>query len=147
MSVFSNIDLEWKGDVYTIAADRVMKAIAVVEAHITVPEFLMVSVGRHLPLSRLCAAYGAVLRYAGARVTDEEVYENVFAGGDVEGTIVRSVNEIMTLMLPARTREQLDGESVGAGASVQETGLGKSRATTAASSSKPTKRRSRSAGG
>lgn len=143
MSVFSDIGLEWQGEVYTIPSDRVMKAIAIVEAHITVPEFLMISVGKHVPVSRLCAAYGALLRYAGAKVSDEEVYASVFAGRDLQGTIVRSVSELMTLILPPAARARLDSESEAAGAAIQETGLGNSPATTAASSSKRTKRRSR----
>lgn len=139
MAVFSDIALEWGGKTYPIPADRVMKAIAVVEEHITLPEFLLVSVGRQVSVSKLCAAYGALLRYAGARVSDEEVYESVFKGGDLQGTIIRSVNEIMQLMIPPATRAALDSP----GEAGQETSPGNSPATTAASSSKRTKRRSR----
>jgi hypothetical protein len=143
MSVFSDIDLEWRGEVYTIAADRVMKAIAVVEAHITVPEFLMVAVGRQVSVSRLCAAYGAVLRYAGAKVTDEEVYASVFASGDLQGTIVRSVSEIMKLVIPPGARADAEGQDVASTDAAHQASLGNSPATAAASSSKPIKRRSR----
>lgn len=144
MGIFSNIDLEWGGEVYTIPSDQVMKAIAVLESHITVPEFLMIGAGRTMPVSRLCMAYGALLRYAGAKVADDEVYQAVFTGGDLQGQVLRSVNEIMTLIIPPAAREKLEaaGEE-----SSPDMPLGNSPATTAALSSKPTKRRSQAAGG
>jgi hypothetical protein len=111
MAVFSDVELEWQGQLYTIASDRMMKAIAIIEGHITVSEILLVTVGRSIPLSKLCMAYAAVLRYAGARVTDEQVYESVFDGADVQGTMSRAVEKLMTMMLPASTRARLEAEA------------------------------------
>lgn len=89
MSRFQDVTLHWQGDSYKVPRDRLMGLIADVEwalsggrANVNPLAVLYNESGPHP--SRLAAAMGAALRYAGAEVTDLEIYE-VIIGGVVEG--------------------------------------------------------------
>jgi hypothetical protein len=87
---------------YTIPPDKVFGAIEVIEEVITLKE-LSSSVARNgnPPLARISRAYASVLRYAGARVEDQQVYIGMFSGGedDIKG-VVAAVNGLLALMIP-----------------------------------------------
>lgn len=76
MSIFEDIILEWEGEEFTIPANRVMRLVQVVEDVVTLPE-LQDCINR-MKAGRVASAYGAMLRFAGVRVTDEEVYSKIF---------------------------------------------------------------------
>lgn len=81
MQGFEDVTLGWKDETYTIPANRQMGLVARIE------DALSGDTGRHAinilvqregpPYSRLAAAFGAALRYAGAKVTDEEIYLSI----------------------------------------------------------------------
>lgn len=81
MQGFEDVTLGWKGESFTIPANRQMGLVARVE------DALSGDTGRQAiailmqkdgpPYSRLAAAFGAALRYAGATVTDEEIYLSI----------------------------------------------------------------------
>jgi hypothetical protein len=142
MSAFSDIELEWGSRIYTIKSHRVMGAIARIEDIITLPELKTYQERRAAPLGKLSMAYGAVLRYAGVNVRDDEVYETVFSGTASNHVIVAIMN-IMQMMIPKSALAQLDA----ADPKSSENDLGNSGATAAASSKKRTKQRSRRGNG
>jgi hypothetical protein len=144
MAVFSDIELEWGDRVFTIKAHKVMGAIARIEDVITFPELQNYAARGTAPVGKLAMAYGAVLRYAGAAVKDDEVYERAFSENPESG-VMAAVMRIMMLMLPASARAKLD-DAGDADVSENEGDLGNSPATAPASSRKPTKQRSRKAG-
>jgi hypothetical protein len=145
MSVFDDIELPWAGSTFVIKSNRVMGAIARIEDAITLAELQAYAVKGAAPIGKLSMAYAAVLRYAGARVTDEEVYEKSFAGDREQEAMILSIMNLMKLMLPPSARAKMeaamndiDGEG--------DAEPGNSPAAAKASSRKPSKRRSRANG-
>ena len=89
MSRFQDVALHWQGEAYTVPRDRLMGLIADVEwalaggrPNVNPLAVLYNPSGPHP--SRLAAAMGAALRYAGANVDDLSIYE-VIVGGVMEG--------------------------------------------------------------
>lgn len=94
--IFQPVMLSWKGDDFEVPADRVMMLIAQVEDIVTLPELLSPK-GR--PLAKISMAYGAALRYAGAKVRDDEIYASMFSEGSSESA-ASAVNGLLSMMLP-----------------------------------------------
>ena len=103
MSLFQPIELVWKGEVYKVKANEVMKLIAIIESHITFNALYSGSP----PLSSIAFAYAAALRYAGADVEDDEVYCSLFGG---DGIGIQSTIQNLSLMMipPSAVMERMD---------------------------------------
>jgi hypothetical protein len=152
MAVFSDIELEWEDRIYTIRSNRVMKAIGIIEDHITLAELQVYSQRGAAPLGKLCMAFAAVLRYAGASVKDDDVYERAFSGEEAQAAMMRAILHLMRMMLPASARAKLeaataDPDGQEAAELTEAADSGNSQAAVQASSQKPTKRRSQKANG
>jgi hypothetical protein len=148
MGVFQDIELVWEGNVYTIRSHKVMGAIARIEDVITMPELQAYSNRGTYPLGKLCSAYGAVLRYAGARVTDDAIYELAFSGPGAQEAVIEGVMNLMKMMVPASARTKLENAmAAGDDAPAGDPDSGNSRPTVTASLPKRTKRRSAKANG
>jgi hypothetical protein len=100
--MFAPVELTWADQSYVIPPDRVLGAVAVVEEHLTMAELAQEAQTGRMRLARLSRAFGALLRYAGGRITDDEVYAGIFEGdpGAVRERIVTGVNTLMALMVP-----------------------------------------------
>ncbi|MDZ4865911.1 MAG: hypothetical protein SGI91_01190 [Alphaproteobacteria bacterium] len=106
--IFENIELTWQGQNYSIPANRVMGAIASVEEVVTLAELQAYAGRRGAPLGKLAMAYGALLRYAGAKITNEEVYMAVFKSvSDESGVVVAAITNVMMLMIPPALRRDI----------------------------------------
>ena len=152
--VFSDIEVEWNGDIYTIKSHRVMGAISRIEDVITMPELQVYASKGTAPVGKLCMAFGSVLRYAGAKVKDEDVYGKLFAGEEQQQAIMMSITNIMKMMMPASVRAKLEAVQNGEAESSEDEGivdeedLGNSLpAVEGASSKRRTKQRSAKANG
>tara|TARA_R110000868_G_scaffold32425_3_gene117958 strand:- start:1261 stop:1656 length:396 start_codon:yes stop_codon:yes gene_type:complete len=106
-AVFDDVTFEWAGNNYTIPARRLLGAIARVEGVVTIAELMQTQVARGtVKLAVLAQAFGEVLRYAGAKVTDDEVYVGLFASpanggaGNAQGALAA----LVTLMVPPSVR-------------------------------------------
>lgn len=81
MQGFSDVTLGWQGDSFTVPANRQLMLIAKIEDALAGDggeQAIAVLFRKNgAPHSRLAAAYGAALRYAGADVTDEAVYLSI----------------------------------------------------------------------
>lgn len=101
MRGFEDVTLSWGGEEFTIPADRQMRLIAVIEDalldHTGVPAVAVLSRRGGPSQSRLSAAYGAALRHAGAKVTDEEIYLTLQA--DIAEQKVEVQNKIQAATL------------------------------------------------
>ena len=100
---FQNIILDHKDVEYVVDASKVMGLIDTVEEHITLGEIVQdQSARKTLRFGKLSQAYAAALRYAGAKVTDEEIYLSLLPQGkgpeDADAMRRRSV-EIVTALL------------------------------------------------
>lgn len=140
MSVFDDIRLHWQGRDYVIRSNRVMGAIARIEDSLTIAELQQYSERNTAPLAKIAMAYGAVLRYAGARVDDDEVYEGLFAADDSSEVIMASLQTLLTMMVPPSALVS------GSDGTPGEPPKGNSKPAAARSSKKPTRRRSASGG-
>lgn len=113
MSIFDPIELRWDDKDYVIPPNRVLGAIARIEDIITLKEIHDgVSQRGAISLSKVAMAYGAVLRYAGAKVSDDEAYEALFVGRE-SGTVVITYLQTLLVMLtpPAGKGSTSVGES------------------------------------
>lgn len=101
MSIFEPIKLTWDKNVYEIPADKVLGAITRIEDVLTLKEIHdAVSARGAVSISRVAQAYGTVLRYAGAKVTDEEVYADMFVGKADGSTVMNSVQTLLLMLTP-----------------------------------------------
>jgi hypothetical protein len=100
--MFAPVELTWADQTYTIPPDRVLGAVAVVEEHLTMAELAQEAQTGRMRIARLSRAFGALLRYAGARISDDEVYTGMFEGGPgtIRDRIIAGVNTLMALMVP-----------------------------------------------
>lgn len=104
--VFDPVVLVWDGREFEIPARRVMGAIHRVERHITFNEMQDYAERETAPLGILASAYASVLRYAGCKVTDEQVYEGMFEDGESVMMVINAVNNLLMMMLPAKARNR-----------------------------------------
>lgn len=144
--IFQEIVLTWKGTTFKIAPTQVMRAIAVAEDHITLGEL---SAGAANPgtvkFTKLAAAYGAVLRYAGAPVTDEQVYEGLFGAEDGKRGALSAIVGLLQMMVPESVAKNAEAEvaaRIAANQAAVKNQNRRERRKTAAVSSKATTRRS-----
>lgn len=99
MAIFEEVSLRWGGEEYKIEPTKVMGAIARVEEIITLKELGEYAQKGDAPMAKLAMAFGSVLRYAGARVSDEEVYSGMF-GGEAQQTALMSITVLLQMMIP-----------------------------------------------
>lgn len=102
--MFEPINLEWHGKPVSIPANRVLGAIATIEGVMTYNELQDFAMRGAYPAARVAAAYGALLRYAGEVVTDEQVYAGLFADEEATELVVGSMRLLMMLMIPPSLR-------------------------------------------
>lgn len=111
MAIFEPIVLAWNGRDYTIPPDQVMRAIAKVEDVFTMAQLNGHMQRADIPLAKLACAYAAVLRHAGARVTDEEVYDGMFSGGAtaLQTRALAAMSALLVMMIPpAHLRQKVE---------------------------------------
>lgn len=105
MSIFDPIEMRWIGKEVTIPANRVLKAIAAVEEILPLDQVVKMANTGHVHIAKCSMAYGAVLRYAGVEVTDEEVYSR-FVGVPADAPeMVRTLQALLMMMLPRQMKE------------------------------------------
>jgi len=99
--VFRDLELEWQGVVYSIPANRIMGAIARIEEVVTLPELQAYAQRGTAPVAKLSMAFGSVLRYAGADISDDEVYAAALAeNAEESGGVLTAVMNVMQIMIP-----------------------------------------------
>lgn len=96
MSIFQPVTLKWDDKEYVVPANQVMGLIAQIEDVITLAELMN---KKGAPLARVSMGYGAALRYAGAKVKDEDVYKGMFSE-NASATIQAAVAGLLSMMIP-----------------------------------------------
>lgn len=118
--IFEDIVLKWgpkkedgRQPEYRIPSNRVMMAIAVVEEHVTLAELGSIMRTGRVQMAKLAGAYAAILRFAGADVTQEQVYAQLFADTN-NGLSSQAISSIVTgllmMMMPKSVIEQAGKE-------------------------------------
>jgi hypothetical protein len=57
-----------------------------------------------IPMARMALAYGALLRYAGVKVTDDEVYHWIVSDPAELAHVAECLNVVLELMIPPSMR-------------------------------------------
>ena len=94
-SIFEDVKLEWDGKEYTIPSNRVMGLIERIEDHLSFSDLL----SKNPKIGKIAGAWAEALRYAGAAVSDEQVYAEMFRGATT-GQIKTAVFGLMEIMVP-----------------------------------------------
>lgn len=118
MAIFEPITLTWQGKEYVIPPDQVMRGIAKVEDIITLVQISRCFENRDLPLAKISQAYGVILRHAGARVADEEIYSELFGSGELQQRAVQAINTLQMMMIPPEHLRKGNPGKAAAGAKV-----------------------------
>lgn len=110
MSGFDDVVFEWAGTKYNLPAHRVLGAIARVEDVVTLQELQRNGMKETVPIAKLAMAYGVLLRYVGAKVTDIEIYEALFGQGkDTDAiTIIEAITNLVSIMIPPSARKKIE---------------------------------------
>lgn len=99
MGAFDDAKFEWRGKEYSVPANRILPMLARVDEFITLAELSDHLARKSVPFAKVALAWGAVLRYAGAHVTDEDVYCGMLEGdGGASATL--ALHGLMGLMMP-----------------------------------------------
>jgi hypothetical protein len=102
--VFKDVYLAWRDRKYTVAANKVMGAIAVIERHVTLKELYEHGKRGSVPLAALASAYADVLEYAGAEGVDaRELYQDMFSGSSPQSAIIEAIQGLIAMMIPPQT--------------------------------------------
>jgi len=109
MAIFEEVVLTWNGTEYRIEPTKVMGAIAKVEEIITLKELGEYAQKGDAPMAKLAMAFGSVLRYAGARVGDDEVYAGMFGGAN-QTSASTSISNLLTMMIPPSVLQSPKGK-------------------------------------
>lgn len=115
MPLFEEVRLKWNGAEYVIPPDNVLTAIAKIEDVLTLGELANYQGRGRLPLAKLAIAFGAVLRHAGCRVKDEEVYAVMFGNGgqDLQRESYVAVFTLQRMMIPPPSLQAAPGKVEG----------------------------------
>lgn len=106
--IFTPVELEWCGKIYTVPARKVMGLISQIEDVLTLAELQSYAIRGTAPMAKMSMAYGRALRYAGADVSDEEVYDATFSGPERQAAISAALINLMRMILPASARDKFD---------------------------------------
>lgn len=94
-SVFDEVKIKWGGKDYTVPSNRVMGLIERIEDHISFADLS----GNRPRLGKIAAAWAEALRYAGAQVSAEEVYGDMFKSA-TSGQINTAISGLLLIMIP-----------------------------------------------
>lgn len=111
MTGFQDYKISWAGVDYQIRAQRVLGAIARCEAHITMLELAACIQRQRFPYHQLSSAYHAVLAYAGAKVSHEDVYTWMNETPDTLDNVIMCLNDLLELMIPPATRAKVQAQA------------------------------------
>lgn len=99
-TIFDPITLTWEGEERTIPSGKVMRLLAKVEDIITLVELGRCLERQDLPMAKISMAYGVVLREAGFRVKDEEVYNGMFKTDELRVRAIDALTTLQVMMVP-----------------------------------------------
>ena len=109
MHGFDDVTLGWKGEEYTVPANQMLMLVCKIEdalAGDTGEQALTVLMRRQgPPHARLAQAYGAALRFAGAKVSDDDVYLSMQSelsqgGAEAVASIQSAVVNLIAIISP-----------------------------------------------
>jgi hypothetical protein len=98
--MFDPIVIDYNGETKTIKPNEIMPLIAQVERIISLPRLMESVQEGEPPMAAMAMAYGKILRYAGFRVTDGDVYADMFSGEGAMSAATDATQAVLALMVP-----------------------------------------------
>lgn len=99
--MFDDVILERGGKDYKIKATDIMPLLAGMEKILTLMELQQAAAENKAPLVAISQCYGYALRYAGCKVSDQQIYyEIVNDKGEDGANAGNAVSSLMALMIP-----------------------------------------------
>lgn len=92
-----SVELAWRGKTYTIPANRAFEIGEQVEDIATLAE--IGSWGSNPKMFKMAKAYGAMLRFAGCKVSDNMVLEEITPGNGDTGAAAATIKALIDLLL------------------------------------------------
>jgi hypothetical protein len=141
MKGFEPVTLQWGGVEYTVPANQQLMLIAEIEDALddgSGRSTVGVLLGKGGPsYARLAGAFGAALRYAGAPVSDADIYLTIqegFSEGskDAAGQVQGAILALLSIVSPPMARKLMDVENAAKKMTAPETTKRKGRARTKA---------------
>jgi hypothetical protein len=113
VAIFEEVQLDWNGKTYSIPRNNVLRLIAQMEDVVTLGRLHEFMTTGQIPLGKVSRAFAIALRFAGARVTDEEVYAGMFSAGGVElqARALQAIQVLQGLMIPPERLRDTEGKS------------------------------------
>lgn len=115
MPIFEPFKLgTWKDREYVVPADDVMRCIAKVESVVTLFDLAEMRMTGKLRAMQLCQGLAAAMRHAGAEVTDEELYNTLFAGADAQKFVLRAwttLHALEKMMIPPEHMREAEAKA------------------------------------
>jgi hypothetical protein len=99
MSCFDVVTLTWGGKDYVVQSDKVMGLVETIECIITLDEINDMLIRKTILRAKIARAYSAVLNYAGAKVSQEEVYAEFF-GEEMAASTLGVLSGLLAMMIP-----------------------------------------------
>lgn len=96
--VYKTVTLEWRGKKYTIKPT--LELINEIENKFSLSRVVSRIAAGDPPVSHIATMVGTMLRYAGAEVSDDEVYAELLSGDDAEA-IGAMATALMTAAFPS----------------------------------------------
>jgi hypothetical protein len=96
------IKLTWRGKAFEIPREKTMRARLIIES-----AYPLQKLAEHMRtgtphLAQLSVAYGELLRFAGAKVEDDDVYDGMFAGKESLASVAAEC--LFNIMIPESVR-------------------------------------------
>lgn len=98
VDVFENISLSWGGEQFEIYPN--LEMIAKIENIITMPELVSCMHKGNPPFAKLAMAFGIILRTAGSRVSDNEIYQGMFSSEAGREAVGGAMSALISVMSP-----------------------------------------------
>lgn len=95
-AVFEEVTLDWGGEVYRITPD--MRLLNKIEQDISLSRLAYRMSQGDVPMSQLATVIGTMLRHGGAKVKDDEVYQELMTGD--ESAIQTMAASVMQAVFP-----------------------------------------------
>jgi len=99
MSRFEEVAISFGGEDYTVAPNKVMGLIETVESVMTIEEINSMLRANTIKRAQVSRAYASALIYAGAKVSQEDVYDSLFSGEMLKNTVDIMVG-LLAMMIP-----------------------------------------------
>ncbi|MES2182869.1 MAG: hypothetical protein V4493_12325 [Pseudomonadota bacterium] len=96
MSIFQPVTLVYRDKQYIVKPNEILPLLAQIESVVSLQDLSDVN---RLPFAKVAMAYGIALRYAGARVADDEIYRSLFSGDDTHSAAA-AVSGLLAMMIP-----------------------------------------------